>query len=94
MRCARVCVCVCVHVCVCVRAYVCVCACVRVCVCVCVCVRACVCVATLCSYPIRTVTLEKCSHCLLVLGAVESVVTVSNCDTITVVAACRKVHIR
>ncbi|XP_064391984.1 TBCC domain-containing protein 1-like [Halichondria panicea] len=43
--------------------------------------------------PMRTVTLEKCSHCLLVLGAVKSVVTVSNCDTITVVAACRKVHI-
>ena len=57
----------------------------------------CVCV---CGYPgtyahhYRTVTMEKCSHCLLVLGAVESVVTVSNCDSLTVVAACRKVHIR
>ncbi len=44
--------------------------------------------------PYRTVTLEKCSHCLLILGAVESVVAVSNCDSITLVAACRKIHIR
>ena len=37
---------------------------------------------------------EKCSHCLLVLGAVGSTVAVSNCDSITVVTACRKLHVR
>lgn len=43
--------------------------------------------------PLRAVYIEKCSHCLLVLGAVETAITVNNCDSITVVATCRRLHI-
>ena len=61
--------------------HVCLCTCIYVCVCVCVCVC-------------RAVYIEKCSHCLLVLGAVETAITVNNCDSITIVATCRRLHIR
>ena len=31
---------------------------------------------------------------MLVLGAVETVLTINNCDSITVVTACRRLHVR
>ena len=40
------------------------------------------------------VQVERCSHCLLVLGAVETALTINNCDSITVVTACRRLHVR
>ena len=43
---------------------------------------------------VRVVQVEKCSHCLLVLGAVETALTINNCDSITVVTACRRLHVR
>ena len=43
---------------------------------------------------VRVVQVERCSHCLLVLGAVETALTINNCDSITVVTACRRLHVR
>lgn len=42
----------------------------------------------------RSVHIEKCSRCVLVLGAVSSTVVVSNSDSLTIVTACRKIHVR
>lgn len=43
--------------------------------------------------PLKAVQVQKCSRCLLFIGAVETTVSVSNCDRITVVAACRRLHV-
>ena len=37
---------------------------------------------------------EKCSRCVLVLGVVQAAVSVSNCDSITVITACRRLQVR
>ena len=42
----------------------------------------------------RFVSIEKCSNCQIVLGPVEHMVTVTNCDEVTLVTFCRKLHIR
>lgn len=42
----------------------------------------------------RFVSIEKCSNCQIVLGPVEQVVTVANCEEVTLVTLCRKLHIR
>lgn len=42
----------------------------------------------------RSVHVEKCSRCVLVLGATSSAVEVANCDSLTIIAASRRVHIR
>lgn len=43
--------------------------------------------------PLKAVQVEKCSHCQLVLGAVETAVTVSNCDSVVIITACRRLHV-
>jgi TBCC domain-containing protein 1 len=43
--------------------------------------------------PMKSVHVERCSHCLLVVGAVEMSLTISNCDSLEVVAACRRLHV-
>ena len=45
-------------------------------------------------YVRRSVHVEKCSRCVLVLGATSSAVEVTNCDSLTIIAASRRVHIR
>jgi TBCC domain-containing protein 1 len=43
--------------------------------------------------PMKSVHVERCSHCMLVVGAVEMTLTISNCDSLVVVAACRRLHL-
>lgn len=38
----------------------------------------------------RSVSIEKCRHSTIVLGAVETSVNVSNCEQVTVIAPCRR----
>ena len=59
-------------------------------------VHLCVCAigCGVCDVWSRLVQVEKCSRCVLVLGAVASVVTVNNCDSLTIITVCRSLHIR
>ena len=42
----------------------------------------------------RSVVIDKCSHCLVVLGGVERSVVINNSNSLCVVAACRRIHVR
>lgn len=42
----------------------------------------------------RMVQVEKCSYCVMVLGAVSTVMVINNCDNLTIIAACRSIHVR
>lgn len=41
--------------------------------------------------PLRSVSVEKCKNCTIVLGAVEVAVTISGCENITVIAPCARI---
>jgi TBCC domain-containing protein 1 len=43
--------------------------------------------------PMKSVVIEKCSRCVIVLGAVERCLMVNNCNGICLVAACRRAHV-
>lgn len=48
----------------------------------------------ICLLCFRCVVIEKCSHCVIVLGAVERCVSLNHCTGICLVTACRRVMIR
>ena len=42
----------------------------------------------------RSVSIEKCRHTTIVLGAVETVVHVNQCEQVKVIAVCRRLSTR
>lgn len=41
--------------------------------------------------PLRSVSVEKCKNCTIVLGPVEVCVTISGCENVTVIAPCARI---
>ncbi|XP_019850078.1 PREDICTED: TBCC domain-containing protein 1-like [Amphimedon queenslandica] len=42
--------------------------------------------------PIKSIVIEKCSRCVLVLGTVERSIIINNCNALCLVTACRRLH--
>ncbi|XP_064612492.1 TBCC domain-containing protein 1-like isoform X2 [Liolophura sinensis] len=43
--------------------------------------------------PLRSVTIEKCRHSVIVLGPVETTIHISHCEQVTVISPCRNIMI-